>query len=67
MSHRQAVVPPPMCNFLTDVLLRTVLSVMPVQMIRINVRLRRCKPHAAGIALDSSIQFGDHTVVSPVR
>lgn len=67
LSHRQAVVPPPMCNFLTDILLWTVLSVVPVQMISIDISLRRRKPHATGIALDSSIQFGDDTVMSPVR
>lgn len=66
MNYRQTVVPAAMCDFLTDVLLRAVLSVVPVQMICIHIRLRCSKTHATGIALDSGIEFNDNAFVSPI-
>lgn len=66
-AYCETVVPPSVRYFPTDVLLRAVLSVVPIQVIGVDISLRRSKAHPTGVTLDSSVQFGDDTFMSPVK
>lgn len=64
-SHREAVVPAPVCHLLARHLASMVLPEVPVQVVSVHVGLSSGEAHAAEAALVPRVQLRHHRLVAP--